>query len=118
MDQNGELISVRQSFTSMFMRGMRSRVSYELISALFNLIYIVLPTLFVLIAVPLRASMIISPTQFVSLMVFEGFLSTLIYLRIVYADHIATTDCLRDIFTAYPSMRYDLVRSAKLQWAD
>ncbi|OGZ19475.1 MAG: hypothetical protein A2494_01745 [Candidatus Lloydbacteria bacterium RIFOXYC12_FULL_46_25] len=118
MDQNGELISIRRSFVSMFMRGMRARVSYELHFALFNLIYFLLPMFFVFVVVPLRIMDIISPEQFLFLMVTLGIVSTFIYLRIVYVDHIATRDCLRGIFNDYPSLRYDLHRSAKLQWAD
>lgn len=118
MDQNGELIGIRQVFTSMFMRGMRSRVPYRLIFALFELIYFVLPMLFVLIVVPFRALAIITPAQFVFLMIGEAIFSAFIYLRIVYIDHIAMDDCLRDIYRDHPSMRYDLMRSAGLQWAD
>ncbi len=102
----------------MFMRGMRMRVSYELTFSLFSLIYFVLPVLFVSVIVPLRVLAMITPAQFIFLMITEGVLSAIIYLRIVYVDHIATTDCLWEIFNSYPWLRHDLRRSAKLQWAD
>lgn len=102
----------------MFTRGMRMRVSYERIFALFALVYVTLPLLFTLVVVPLRVSGIIPPSYFVLLMLGEGVLSVAIYLRIVYVDHVATTACLRGIFGDYEWLREDLRQSAELQWAD
>ena len=118
MDHHNELIYSRQAFLSLFVRGMRERTSYELQFALFNLIYCVLPALFVCVILPLRVAMIITPAQFVSVMIAEALLSSFIYLRIVFADHWATLYCLRDIFYYQPWLRDELRRSAKLQWAE
>lgn len=94
------------------------RVSYEQVFALFGLIYVTLPILFVLVVVPLRIFGIIPPSYFVFLMISEAVLSIAIYLRIAYMDHIAMTACLRSIFGDYEWLREDLRQSAELQWAD
>lgn len=118
MDQHNELIYSRQVFLSLFVREMRRCVSYELQFALFNLIYLVLPTLFVCVILPLRVAGVITPMQFVAVMIAEAMFSSFIYLRIAIADHRATLYCLQDIFCHQSWLPEQLRRSAKLQWAE